>query len=104
MANYIVIFTTCASAKEAKDIAGALLEGRLVACANIVSPVESRFWWKGKKDSAKEALLILKARKANFSKIEKAIRRIHSYSVPEIIALPVVSGSRDYLKWIDENA
>ena len=102
--NYIVIFTTCASAKEARNIAAALLDRRFVACANIVSPVESRFWWKGKKNSAKEALLILKARKANFSKIEKAIRRIHSYSVPEIIALPVVSGSRDYLKWIDENA
>ena len=98
--KYIVMFVTSSSKKEAERIAGCLLKGRLVACANIIGPVESRFWWKGKIDRVKEALLILKTTKANFARVEKTIKRLHSYEVPEIIALPVVAGSREYLGWI----
>ncbi len=102
--DYVIILTMCASKKEARDIAGALLARRLAACANIIDLVESKFWWKGRMDSAKETLLILKTKKDNFVKIEKAINRLHSYEVPEIIALPIAAGNKNYLKWISDNA
>jgi periplasmic divalent cation tolerance protein len=72
----------------------------LVACANIIFGVESRFWWKGRINKAKETLLILKTRRENFKRVEKEIKRIHSYEVPEIIALPIVAGSKSYLEWL----
>jgi periplasmic divalent cation tolerance protein len=100
----IVILVTCASRSQACKIADILLKGRLVACANIVGPVESKFWWKGKLDSSRETLLILKTAKKNFARVEKAVKRAHSYEVPEIIALPITVGSKEYLRWIAENA
>ena len=103
MANrYIVVFVTCGSKDEARSIADSLLRKRLVACANTVSGIESKFWWKGRIDKATETLLILKAKKVNFRNIEKDIKRLHSYDVPEIIALPIVAGNREYLGWIHE--
>lgn len=98
--NCILIMVTCASKEEARKISGRLLAKRLVACANIMPGVESRFWWKGKLDSAAELLLTMKTVRSNFKKIEKEIKRVHSYEVPEIIALPIVLASRDYLDWI----
>jgi len=98
--EYIVILTTCASKREALRIAEGLLKARLVACANIMDTIDSRFWWKGKIDRAREALLVLKTAKSEFGRVEKAIKRLHSYEVPEIIALPVIGGSRKYLEWI----
>jgi periplasmic divalent cation tolerance protein len=103
-AKYVIIFVTCAATKEAVTIARALLEKRLVACANIIEGVESRFWWKGKIDSAKECLVMLKAKEKNFKRIEYEVKRVHSYEVPEIIALPIAAGSKDYLRWIDEES
>ncbi len=101
--SYIIIFTTCASKKEAIAIAAGLLKKRLVGCANILDSVDSRFWWKGRIDRAKEVLVTMKARRADFSEIERTIKRLHSYEVPEIIALPIVAGSKDYLAWINES-
>lgn len=98
--NFIIIFVTCSSKKEAKNITGLLLKKRLIACANIISGVESNFWWQGKVDKSKEVMAVLKTKRANFKKIEKEIKRIHSYDVPEIIAVPIIAGSGDYLKWI----
>ena len=98
--GFIVIFVMCPSRKEASAIAGALLKKRLVACANIAGAITSRFWWKGKDSRASEVLVIFKTRRANFSKIERQIKRLHSYDVPEIIALPIVAGSAAYLDWI----
>ncbi|MCX5668320.1 MAG: divalent-cation tolerance protein CutA [Candidatus Omnitrophica bacterium] len=98
--NCVIIMVTCASREEARRIAGRLLEKRLVACANILPKIESRFWWKGKLDSAAELLVTMKTVRSNFKKIEAEIKRVHSYEVPEIIAVPIVSGSRDYLDWI----
>jgi periplasmic divalent cation tolerance protein len=98
--GFIVVMTTCGSRNEAKTLAGALLRKRLVACANIIAGVESRFWWKGSLDSAKEVLIILKARKSDFRKIAKEIKRLHSYDTPEIIAVPLVYGNRPYLDWV----
>lgn len=98
--SFIIIFTMCASKKEAALIARVLLERRLVACANIIDGVKSRFWWKGTLDRARETLLMVKTTKSSFTRVEKAIKRLHSYEVPEIIALPVIAGSREYLGWI----
>ena len=98
--NYVIVMVTCASREEARKIAGRLLEKRLVACANILPKIESRFWWKGKLDSAAELLVMMKTVRSNFKKIEAEIKRLHSYEVPEIIAVPIVLGSRDYLDWI----
>ena len=103
MERYIAIFVTCASKKEAAKIAKRLLSKRLIACANIVGGVESLFRWKGKVDKASEALMIIKTTARNFRKVEKTIKGLHSYEVPEIIGLPIVAGEADYLKWIDES-
>ncbi|MCX5666037.1 MAG: divalent-cation tolerance protein CutA [Candidatus Omnitrophica bacterium] len=101
--NYILIMVTCRSEEEARKISERLLAKRLVACANILPKIESRFWWKGKVDSASELLLTMKTVRSNFKKIESEVKRLHSYEVPEIIALPIVLGSRDYLDWISQN-
>ena len=98
--NFVVILITCASGKEAQGIANSLLTKRMIACANIISGVQSKFWWRGRIDKAKEVLMLIKARADNFKAIEKEVKRMHSYEVAEIIALPIVRGSSDYLKWI----
>ena len=97
---YIVILITTKDAKQAQKIADGLLKDKLVACANIIGGVRSLFWWAGKIDSAKEVLLILKTKKTLFNKAAAKVKLLHSYQTPEIIALPIVAGSEDYLKWI----
>jgi periplasmic divalent cation tolerance protein len=101
---HLVIFTTCGSAKEAEKIADLLLRKKLAACANIIPRIESKFWWQGRIDCAKEALIIIKAPARNLRRIEKEIKRLHSYELPEMIALPVAGGSKEYLEWIDKSA
>ena len=96
---YLVVLVTCPS-DSAERIAIEVLRLRLAACANIIQRVRSRYWWKGKLDSAEESLLLIKTRKEHFEKLERTIRRIHPYEVPEIIGLRVVKGSRPYLGWI----
>ena len=98
--RFCIIFVTCHSRKEAGNIASSLLNKRLIACANIISGVDSKFWWNGKIDSAKEFLVIIKAKSSSFKKIEKEVKRLHSYEVPEIIAIPIIAGSKEYLGWI----
>jgi periplasmic divalent cation tolerance protein len=98
----IVILVTAANKKEAGKIASALIKEKLAACVNIVENVHSLFRWQGKVDNAKEALLIIKSRKALENKLMKKVKSLHSYAVPEIIALPIISGDKEYLKWIDE--
>ncbi len=101
--NYIMIMVTCASKEEARKISERLLAKRLIACANILSKIESRYWWKGKLNSAAELLVTMKTVRPNFKKIEIEVKRLHSYEVPQIIAVPIVLGSRDYLDWISQN-
>jgi len=98
--KFVIIMVMCATRGEAKKIAGSVLKKRLAACANIMGGVESRFWWKGSLDKAGETLLMMKTKKANFKKIEREVKKLHSYEVPEIIAVPIIAGSKDYLDWI----
>ena len=101
--KYIAIFITCATAQQARRIADSLLSKRLVACANIMPWIESKFWWNGKINKARETQLIVKTVAANFVKVEKEVKRLHSYEVPEVIALQIAAGSRDYLEWLEES-
>ncbi len=96
----IVIFVTASSEEEAQKIANGLLQKKLIACANIMSGVKSMFWWQGKIDHANEYLLILKTQRKLFPKVAKTVKSLHSYDVPEIIALPIIEGEEGYLKWL----
>jgi periplasmic divalent cation tolerance protein len=98
---YIIVFVTTKNKIEAKKIAHGLLHDKLIACANIVDGVQSLFWWQGKIDSAREALLILKTKKTLFKKLAVKIKALHSYQTPEIIVLPIVAGDSNYLEWIN---
>ena len=102
--NYIVVLVTAKDTEEAHDIADALIDQRLAACVNIAADIDSHYWWRGKVESAEESLLIIKSREVLLPKIIEAVKKIHGYEVPEIIALPVVGGDKDYLAWIDGEA
>jgi periplasmic divalent cation tolerance protein len=98
--EYIVVLVTTANKAEAEKISQALLEEKLIACANIVSPVASCFLWQGKIDKAEECLVVMKSRRDLFLELTLRIKGLHSYEVPEVLALPVVEGSADYLVWM----
>ncbi|MCP4254403.1 MAG: divalent-cation tolerance protein CutA [Candidatus Scalindua sp.] len=102
MSDHIIIYITAGSASEAKKIGHTLVEEKLVACSNIISPIRSIYSWQGKICDDKEALMILKTRKKLFKQIIKRVEEIHSYDVPEIIAMPIIDGSSKYLSWINE--
>lgn len=101
MTDSIVVMITCSSKREAVKIKEVLLKKRKVACVNIISGVDSFFWWKGKIDSSLEVLLLAKTKKKMLKEIITLVQKIHSYEVPEIIALPVIGGNKNYLKWIE---
>lgn len=99
--HYIVVLITARDAAEAEKIADVLLKGRQAACVNIVPEVNSHFWWQDKLDTAQESLLVVKTKDSLLPDIIKSVKEIHSYSVPEIIALPIVGGNPEYLEWLD---
>lgn len=101
MSDHLVVFVTAGSEAEARQIGSALVERKLAACANL-TPVQSIFMWEGQAQDDAEVLLILKTRAALFDDLAAAVQALHSYDLPEIIALPIVAGSTDYLHWIDE--
>ncbi len=102
--EFVVLFITTATAKEAQRISRVLLEQRKAACVNIVPGVSSLFWWQDKLDSARESLLIVKTKTSLLNEIVRLVKEIHSYDIPEIIALPIVGGNQDYLEWIRKEA
>jgi periplasmic divalent cation tolerance protein len=103
MTNKIVVLVTCANPAEARRIARRLVEERLAACVNVVrSPVESIYRWKNKVESAREHLLVIKTSRQRLPALQHAVMRMHSYDVPEVIALPIAAGSSAYLRWVDE--
>ncbi|WP_299226886.1 divalent-cation tolerance protein CutA [Sulfurihydrogenibium sp.] len=100
--EYIVVLITTPSKEEAEKIASYLVENHIVACVNIVEKVNSLFFWQGSIEKAEESLMIIKTKKSVFKKLIEEVRKMHSYTVPEIIALPIIDGFEDYLKWIEE--
>jgi len=103
MTDYIVVLVTCSSTREGHRIAQAVVKRRLAACVNVLAaPVVSVFRWKGKVGRAKETLLLIKSSKKRLAALRAAILQIHSYDVPEFIALPVAAGSPAYLRWLSD--
>ena len=100
--GYVVVFITTASYEEARKIVDELVAQRKAACVNIVPRVNSIFRWKGKIENAEESLLVVKTRARLFPEVVSAVKGIHSYEVPEIIALPIIDGNPDYLAWLKE--
>jgi periplasmic divalent cation tolerance protein len=97
---YVIVLVTTASKQEAEKIVQRLLNGRLIACANIIGPVSSLFHWSGKMEKAEEYLIFMKSRKDLFEKLAETVKALHSYEVPEIIVLPIVEVSKAYLDWM----
>jgi periplasmic divalent cation tolerance protein len=100
VAEFIQVTTTVSKREDAGRISRAVVEKRLAACAQVVGPITSIYRWKGKIERAKEWMVVMKTRKALYPKLEKAIREVHPYEVPEIVATRIEAGSRDYLDWI----
>ncbi len=98
----IIVFITASNEDEAARIARALVEARLAGCVNIIKDIRSIYSWQGKVEDEKEVLMIAKSRKKLFSAFEKKVKELHSYTLPEIIAMSVAEGSSDYLEWLKE--
>jgi periplasmic divalent cation tolerance protein len=99
--KFAVVFITAKDHEEAQKIAKDLVKKRQAACVNIVPGMNSHYWWKDKLEAAEESLLIVKTKESLLPEVIKSVKKLHSYRIPEIIALPIVDGSRDYLEWID---
>lgn len=97
----IVVLTTCDSEEQAQRLARHLIEHRLAACVNILPGARSVYRWKDKIENAAELVLLIKTRRDMFARLREAIAQLHSYEIPEVIALPVVEGSEAYLSWLD---
>lgn len=102
-ASYVQVLTTVASEAEAERIASALVELRLAACVQTVGPITSRYRWQGKIEQAEEWQCLAKTEASRYQEVEDAIRELHSYEEPEILAIPVLAGSQGYLSWISES-
>jgi len=103
MAEYLQVQTTAGSEEEAEEIAAALVERRLAACVQTIGPIASRYRWRGEVEQAREWLCLAKTEADRYAEVETAIRELHSYEEPEVIATPIVAGSPGYLAWIDRN-
>ena len=99
----ILVFMTTANKREAEKIVKKLLDRRLIACANIIGPVISHFWWQNKTEKADEFLILIKSNQKLFNKLTKTVKELHSYEVPEILAIPIIEGYQPYLKWLNSS-
>jgi len=102
MQEFIIVYVTTGSPDEGERIARALVEERLAACVNRTAPIQSVYRWQGNIEQSQEELLIIKTRRALFPALDRRVRELHSYSVPEIIALPILEGDAEYLRWLRE--
>ncbi len=98
--KFIVVYVTAKDLQQGRRIAQHLLERKLAACVNIINAVESHYRWQGKLEISAEVLLVIKTRQSLFAKLTKAVKEVHSYDVPEIIALPIIAGEKKYLAWL----
>jgi periplasmic divalent cation tolerance protein len=99
----IIVLVTTSNKEEAEKIARSLLDERLIACTNIIGPVHSFFWWAGKVENAEEYLLLMKTRRDLFDKLCERVKALHSYEVPEIIAISIVEGFKPYIEWLNQS-
>lgn len=102
MTDKVVILVTASSRRECRKIARRLIEEKLAACVNITQPIQSVYRWEGKVHQSKEFLMFIKTNRDLFSQIKAEIALVHSYHTPEIICLPIVDGSPNYLQWISD--
>ncbi|WP_457639010.1 divalent-cation tolerance protein CutA [Persephonella sp.] len=100
--DYIVVLITCPDTETGRKIAYGLVENKLAACVNIIPGLNSIYYWQGKIEDDSEVLLVVKTQEKLFHQLEKFVKENHPYTVPEIIALPIIKGSESYLNWIDQ--
>lgn len=100
---YALILSTASAKQEAQEIARTLVERKLVACVNIVGPIESVYRWKGEVENSQEILLLMKTESEKFEAVRDAIKSLHSYEVPEVVQIPIENGLPAYLTWISES-
>jgi periplasmic divalent cation tolerance protein len=98
--NCIQVSTTTSPKIDADRIARVLLEKKLAACVQVIGPMTSTYWWKGSIEVAKEWLCLIKTESSLYRRVERTIRDVHTYKTPEIVAVPIVAGSKDYMKWL----
>jgi periplasmic divalent cation tolerance protein len=103
MTDKVVVLVTVGNPREARKIAKTLVNARLAACVNISSPVQSIYRWQGKIETGREVLLVIKTSREIFPALQAEIRKLHSYATPEIICLPIIDGSREYLDWLAQS-
>jgi periplasmic divalent cation tolerance protein len=101
MPEIIQVLTTTETKSDAQAIARAVVQKRLAGCVQIIGPITSTYWWQGEIETAEEWLCVIKSRRELYERLEEAIREVHPYDVPEILAVPVIAGSKDYLRWLD---
>jgi periplasmic divalent cation tolerance protein len=101
MTDKIIVFSACGTEEEARSVARGLVQARVAACVNIVPGIYSIYHWQGKLEESPEWMLIVKTTRGLFDKCDAELRRLHSYQVPEVVAVAAVAGSNDYLEWID---
>jgi len=101
MTNKIVVLSTCGSQEEAEQLARRLLEARLAACVNVITQIRSFYWWQGKIEESGEWLLVIKTSRDLFEQLRVVLESAHSYELPEVLAIPVLDGSANYLAWMD---
>jgi len=98
--EYIQVFTTTEKKADAEKIAKVLVDKRLAGCVQVVGPIVSTYWWKNNVETAEEWLCFIKSKRNLYEELEKAIKEVHPYETPEIIAMSIITGSKDYLKWL----
>lgn len=101
--HFRVVFVTASSTQEAGRLARAVVRRKLAACVNVLSGVQSWYWWEGKVTSGREALLVIKTLRSRLPRLYQTLKAQHSYQVPEFLALPTSDGSRPYLGWLRES-
>lgn len=99
---YAIVYITTSNIEEAKDLVEVIVKERLAACANVVERVDSTYWWRGALERDSESLIILKTREDKLDELIKRVKQLHSYENPEIVAVPILKGSGEYLAWIDD--
>jgi periplasmic divalent cation tolerance protein len=103
VAEYLQVLTTTGSEEEAERISSALVERRLAACVQVLGPISSRYRWQGEVETAREWMCVAKTEAGRYAELEAAIRELHSYDEPEIVATPIVAGSAGYLDWVSQS-